>query len=116
MGNTEKGVESFVPKRTRCHAVEDAGKQKTRPNLQPVWEEDTPGLFSTNAKDTGISWRKDTLATYLEDPQKDIPGTKVIFAGTKREKRQIQQTSDSHALFIIKQMSRGFQYEPGSNS
>lgn len=45
MGNTEEGVKSFVPKCTQCHTVEDTGKQKIRPNLQSIWEEDTPGTL-----------------------------------------------------------------------
>lgn len=32
----------------------------------------------------GITWNKDTLFIYLEDPKKYIPGTKMVFAGLKK--------------------------------
>ena len=34
----------------------------------------------------GITWGKDTLYVYLENPNKYIPGTKMIFAGLKKTK------------------------------
>lgn len=32
----------------------------------------------------GITWNKDTLFVYLENPKKYIPGTKMVFAGLKK--------------------------------
>lgn len=33
---------------------------------------------------SGITWNKDTLFQYLENPKKYIPGTKMVFAGLKK--------------------------------
>ena len=34
----------------------------------------------------GITWGPDTLDVYLTNPKKYIPGTKMVFAGLKKEK------------------------------
>ena len=33
----------------------------------------------------GITWNNETLDTYLQNPHKFIPGTKMIFAGLKKK-------------------------------
>lgn len=33
----------------------------------------------------GITWSRETLWVYLENPKKYIPGTKMVFAGLKKE-------------------------------
>jgi cytochrome c len=43
------------------------------------------GFAYTDAnKSKGITWNKDTLFQYLENPKKYIPGTKMVFAGLKK--------------------------------
>ncbi|POW13929.1 hypothetical protein PSTT_03356 [Puccinia striiformis] len=36
----------------------------------------------------GITWSEETLMEYLIDPKKYIPGTKMAFAGLKKEKER----------------------------
>ena len=36
----------------------------------------------------GITWGHDTLWVYLNDPKKYIPGTKMVFAGIKKERER----------------------------
>jgi cytochrome c len=36
-------------------------------------------------KNSGVTWDETTLFEYLKDPKKFIPGTKMVFAGIKKE-------------------------------
>ena len=41
--------------------------------------------YSAANKNSGITWSDETLFEYLLDPAKYIKGTKMIFAGLKKE-------------------------------
>jgi len=69
-----------------CHTVE-AGKNKIGPSLAGIVGRkagSVPGFSYTDAnKNSGVTWDDATLDTYLQDPKKFVPGTKMIFAGLK---------------------------------
>ena len=42
--------------------------------------------YSAANVNKGITWTDETLFEYLENPKKYIPGTKMAFAGLKKDK------------------------------
>ena len=60
------------------------------PNLHGLFGRKTGQVegFSYTAANVnkGVTWNEETLFEYLENPKKYIPGTKMAFAGLKKEK------------------------------
>jgi cytochrome c len=67
-----------------CHVVE-AGQNRTGPSLAGIVGRaagTVEGYNYTPANaNSGITWSKEKMFQYLENPQRVIPGTKMAFAG-----------------------------------
>ena len=71
-----------------CHSLE-AGENKIGPSLHGVFGR-TAGTvegfkYSDAMKESGIVWDESTLDAYLENPKKNVPGTRMAFPGLRKE-------------------------------
>lgn len=89
-GNAVAGKAVFVACRT-CH-VTDPGVNRIGPSLAGVVGRaagTVPAFaYSPANSGSGITWTKEKLFQYLENPQRVVPGTKMIFPGIADAQRR----------------------------
>lgn len=82
-GNAAAGEKVFVQCKT-CH-VTDPGVNRIGPSLHAKVGAQAGKVagysYSPANANSGITWTKEKLFQYLENPQRVIPGTKMAFAG-----------------------------------
>jgi cytochrome c len=90
-GDAAQGERVFNQQCKICHTVDKDGKSLVGPNLS--------GLFGSKAGSakgfahseamtkSGIVWDDKTLVEYLKDPKGRVPGTKMVYAGLKRQEQ-----------------------------
>ncbi|THD18299.1 Mitochondrial cytochrome c [Fasciola hepatica] len=89
VGDPERGKRLFIQRCAHCHTVDKGAVHKSGPNLHGIFGQKAgraPGYDYTPAnRSKDVTWTEETLFAYLLEPQKYIPGTKMIFIGLKKE-------------------------------
>ena len=72
-----------------CHAIGEGAKNKVGPVLNGLDGRKSGTVegysYSEANKNSGITWNEATFKEYIQDPKAKIPGTKMAFAGIKKE-------------------------------
>jgi len=84
------GEKVFIQCRA-CHQVGEKARNTIGPMLNGIFGRTAGTLegynFSPASKKSGIVWNDETFAEYIKNPRAAMPGTKMIYAGLKDEKR-----------------------------
>ena len=74
-----------------CHQIGENAKNAVGPLLNGLFGRKSGTIegysYSPANKNSGITWDEATFREYIKDPKAKIPGTKMIYAGLKDEKR-----------------------------
>jgi len=84
--------EDVFKKCRSCHRVGEGAKNLVGPQLNGLIGRKAGSVegfryskANTEAGEKGLVWSEEELMTYLENPRKYMPGTKMAFAGLKDE-------------------------------
>jgi len=90
-GDADKGAKTFK-KCKACHSIGEDAKNKVGPVLTGIIGKDaganpdfkySKGMIA--AAEGGLVWSEENLATFLTKPKAFVKGTKMGFAGLKKE-------------------------------
>ena len=74
-----------------CHQVGETAKNAVGPVLNGLIGRPAGSVegynYSPANKNSGLTWDEATFKDYIKDPKAKIPGTKMVYAGLKDEKR-----------------------------
>ena len=88
-GDVKKGAGLFKSRAAQCHTITKGGANGVGPNLYGIVGRKSGTVegfaYSKANSESGTVWTEDVLFEYLENPKKFMPGTKMAFAGLKKE-------------------------------
>lgn len=88
-GDPEKGKKVFR-KCKACHKMEE-GKNGVGPSLYNIVGREAGSIegfkYSSAMAESGLTWDVETMTTFLKKPKDLVPGTKMAFAGLKKDKQ-----------------------------
>jgi len=74
-----------------CHQIGENAKNVVGPELNGVIGRHSGSVagysYSPANKNSNLTWDEETFKKYIKDPKAMVPGTKMIFAGIKDEKK-----------------------------
>jgi cytochrome c len=74
-----------------CHQVGPTARNQIGPVLNGLFGRTAGHVegysYSDANKKSGLTWDEATFRDYIKDPKAKVPGTKMIYAGLKDEKR-----------------------------
>ncbi|XP_063543143.1 cytochrome c-like [Cydia strobilella] len=86
------GKKLFKTRCACCHTLELGAKHKVGPNLFGFYGKRSCTAegyaYSDAIIKKGYYWDDETLNAFLEDPRRNVPGTKMLFAGLKKQQER----------------------------
>ena len=74
-----------------CHQIGENAKNAVGPVLNGLFGRKAGTIegysYSPANKNSGLTWDEATFRDYIKDPKAKMPGTKMVYAGLKDEKR-----------------------------
>lgn len=104
-GDPTSGEAVFKSQCSICHAVD--GHNRVGPHLDGVVGRKAGSVdgysYSAANKSSDLTWTEEELMTYLDNPRKVVPGTKMTYAGLHDPAKR------SDVIAYLKQLSKQVQ-------